>query len=99
MSNIIVDDNLIAKLEKLSSLKIEDNKKEKIKSDISQMLEFVNNLNEVDVSNAEAISSVIEGGTPFREDVAISSKEISDMVLKNSPKSENSYFVVPKILE
>ncbi|GAB1465179.1 hypothetical protein MASR2M54_06790 [Aliarcobacter cryaerophilus] len=41
---ITVDDNLIAKLEKLSSLKIEDNKKEKIKSDISQMLEFCKQL-------------------------------------------------------
>ena len=43
----IVNDNLIAKLEKLSSLRVEDDKKEKIKSDISQMLEFVNNLSEV----------------------------------------------------
>ena len=99
MSNIIVDDNLIAKLEKLSSLKIEDNKKEKIKSDISQMLEFVNNLNEVDVSNVEAIASTVIGGTPFREDIAVSSKEISDAILKNAPKSEDNYFVVPKIIE
>ena len=96
---ITVDDNLIAKLEKLSSLKIEDDKKEKIKSDISQMLEFVNNLNEVDVSNVEAIASTVEGGTPFREDIAVSSKEISDAILKNAPKSEDNYFVVPKIIE
>lgn len=99
MSNIIVDDNLITRLEKLSSVKIEDDKKEQLKSDISQMLEFVNNLNEVDVSNVEAISSVIEGGTPFREDIAVSSKEISDAILKNAPKSEDNYFVVPKIIE
>ena len=39
--------------------------KKKIKSDISQMLEFVNNLNEVDVSNVEAIASTVKGGTPF----------------------------------
>ena len=96
---ITVDDNLIAKLEKLSSLKIEDDKKEQIKKDISQMLEFVNNLNEVDTSNIEAMASTVEGGTPFREDIAVSSKEISGMILQNAPKSEDNYFVVPKIIE
>lgn len=94
-----VDDKLLARLEKLSSLKIEDENKEKIKNDISQMLEFVNNLNEVDVSNVQATFSTISGGTPFREDIAVSSKEISDAILKNAPKSEDNYFVVPKIIE
>ena len=94
-----VDDKLLAKLEKLSSLRIEDNDKEKIRSDLSQMLEFVNNLNEVDVSNVEATFSTISGGTPFREDIAIQNKEISDSILKNAPKSEDNYFVVPKIIE
>ena len=94
-----IDDILLAKLEKLSSLRIEDDNKEKMKSDIAQMLEFVNNLNEVDVSNVEATFSTISGGTPFREDVAIQNKEISDSILKNAPKSEDNYFVVPKIIE
>lgn len=94
-----IDDTLLAKLEKLSSLRIEDDNKEKMKSDIAQMLEFVNNLNEVDVSNVEATFSTISGGTPFREDIAIQNKEISDSILKNAPKSEDNYFVVPKIIE
>jgi aspartyl-tRNA(Asn)/glutamyl-tRNA(Gln) amidotransferase subunit C len=94
-----IDDILLAKLEKLSSLRIEDDNKEKIKNDIAQMLEFVNNLNEVDVSNVEATFSTISGGTPFREDIAIQNKEISDSILKNAPKSEDNYFVVPKIIE
>lgn len=94
-----IDDILLAKLEKLSSLRIEDDNKEKMKSDIAQMLEFVNNLNEVDVSNVEATFSTISGGTPFREDIAIQNKEISDSILKNAPKSEDNYFVVPKIIE
>ena len=82
---IVVNDEIITRLEKLSRIKIEEDKKEQLNSDISQMLEFVNNLIEVDVSNVEAISSVIEGGTPFREDIAVSSKEISDAILKNAP--------------
>ena len=30
------------------------------------MFEFVNNLNEVDVSNVETIANTVKGGTPFR---------------------------------
>ncbi|WP_066171093.1 Asp-tRNA(Asn)/Glu-tRNA(Gln) amidotransferase subunit GatC [Arcobacter porcinus] len=96
---MVVDDKLIAKLEKLSSLKIEDENKDKIKKDISQMLEFINNLNEVDVSGVEAYVNPISGGTLLRDDIAISSKEISDSILKNAPKSEDNHFVVPKIIE
>ncbi|HJE02466.1 Asp-tRNA(Asn)/Glu-tRNA(Gln) amidotransferase subunit GatC [Aliarcobacter thereius] len=96
---MVVDDNLIAKLEKLSSLKIEDENKDKIKKDISQMLEFINNLNEVDVSKVEAYVNPISGGTLLRDDISISSKEISDSILRNAPKSEDNHFVVPKIIE
>ena len=39
------------------------------------MLEFVNNLNEVDVSNVEAIASTVKGGTPFREDIVFQKRD------------------------
>lgn len=94
-----VDDALIAKLEKLSSLKLNENSKEKMREDIAQMLNFVENLNEIDVSNIEATFSTISGGTPLREDEAKQNLELSQQILKNAPKSENGYFVVPKIIE
>lgn len=94
-----VDDALIAKLEKLSSLKLNENSKEKMREDIAQMLNFVENLNEIDVSNIEATFSTISGGTPLREDETKQNLELSQQILKNAPKSENGYFVVPKIIE
>lgn len=94
-----VDNELLAKLEKLTSIKVDEDKKEQMKEDISQIIEFVQNLNDIDVSGVEETISPISGGTPFREDIAVSSKEISDIVIKNAPKSENNHFVVPKILE
>jgi len=96
---MLVDDALLKKLEKLSSLKLEESEKEKMKSDISQMIEFVQNLNDIDVSNIEATFSTVTGGTPLREDEPIQNLELSKSILKNAPKSEDSYFVVPKILE
>jgi len=94
-----VDDRLIEKLEKLSSLKLDSSKKEKMKNDLTQMLEFVENLNDIDVSNVEATFSTVNGGTPLREDIPSQDLELSKHILKHSPKSEDGYFIVPKIIE
>ena len=94
-----VDDNLIAKLSKLSSLEIDESKKENLKSELADIINFVENLDEIDVSGIEATFSTIEGGSPLREDVAIQDLELSNHILKHAPKSEEGYFVVPKIIE
>lgn len=94
-----VDDKLIDKLAKLSSLEIEDSRKESLKSELGDIINFVENLNEIDVSGIEATFSTIEGGTPFREDEAVQDLELSKHILQNAPKSEDGYFIVPKIIE
>jgi aspartyl-tRNA(Asn)/glutamyl-tRNA(Gln) amidotransferase subunit C len=94
-----VDDNLIAKLSKLSSLEIDDSKKENLKAELADIINFVENLNEIDVSNIEATFSTLEGGTQLREDIAKQDLELSSHILNHAPKSEDGYFVVPKIIE
>ena len=94
-----VDDNLIAKLAKLSSLEIDDSRKEKLKSELGDIINFVENLNDIDVSHREATFTTVEGGTPLREDVSIQNLELSNHILKHAPKSEDGYFIVPKIIE
>lgn len=94
-----VDDNLIAKLSKLSSLEIDESKKENLKAELADIINFVENLNEIDVSGIDATFSTIEGGTPLREDESKQDLELSNHILKYAPKSEDGYFVVPKIIE
>ena len=94
-----VDDKLIDKLAKLSSLEISDEKKESLKSELGDIINFVENLNEIDVSDIEATFSTIEGGTPLREDEPSQNLERAKAILENAPKSEDGYFVVPKIIE
>ncbi|WP_320035174.1 Asp-tRNA(Asn)/Glu-tRNA(Gln) amidotransferase subunit GatC [Campylobacterota bacterium DY0563] len=94
-----VDDKLIEKLAKLSSLEIEESKKENLKSELADIINFVENLNEIDVSNIEATFNTVEGGTPLREDEAKQDLELSNHILKHAPKSEDGYFIVPKIIE
>jgi aspartyl-tRNA(Asn)/glutamyl-tRNA(Gln) amidotransferase subunit C len=94
-----IDDALIDRLAKLSSLQIADDKKENLKSELADIVSFVENLNEVDVSHVEATFTTIAGGTRLREDESNHKKELSDDIMKHAPKVEDNYFIVPAIIE
>jgi aspartyl/glutamyl-tRNA(asn/gln) amidotransferase, C subunit len=93
-----IDDTLLNKLEKLSSLKINDDKRELVKSQLDGILNFVNILDDLDLSNEKAVVSAANGGTPLREDIPQKS-DVIDVILKNAPLVNEHFFVVPKIIE
>lgn len=93
-----IDDTLLNKLEKLSSLKIGDEKRDEIKKQLSEIVNFVEVLNELDLSKDKAVVNMASGGTLLREDVANTSHVI-DEILKNAPLRDGNFFVVPKIIE
>lgn len=94
-----IDDKTIEKLAKLSSLEIDDTKKESLKQELGDIINFVENLNEIDVSHIEATFTTVDGGTPLREDVAKQDLELSSHIVQHAPKSEDGFFIVPKIIE
>ncbi len=94
-----IDDALLQKLEKLSSLQIQEHKREDTIAEIGQIVDFVENLNELDLENEEASFSTISGGTPFREDIPSTNPKVIKTILENAPKREGGFFVVPKIIE
>jgi aspartyl-tRNA(Asn)/glutamyl-tRNA(Gln) amidotransferase subunit C len=96
---MVIDNTTVEKLAKLSSLHIEDDKKEAIAKELADIVEFVENLNEIDVSHVEAAFTTIAGGQPFREDIAVTDKEQTEAIMANVPKAEDHCFVVPTIIE
>ncbi|MDD3343170.1 MAG: Asp-tRNA(Asn)/Glu-tRNA(Gln) amidotransferase subunit GatC [Sulfurospirillaceae bacterium] len=94
-----IDNTLLQKLEKLSSLQISDEKREGVISQLSEIVAFVENLNELELDQEEATFTTVKGGTPLREDIPNSKPEIIETILRYAPKSENGFFVVPKIIE
>ena len=81
---MVVDDKLIAKLEKLSMLKLNKDEKDIIKKDLEEIISFVDNLKEVDVSKMEASFSTVDYGTPVREDFPDCNKDIVEGIYKNA---------------
>ncbi|MEK6659856.1 MAG: Asp-tRNA(Asn)/Glu-tRNA(Gln) amidotransferase subunit GatC [Campylobacterota bacterium] len=94
-----VDDALLAKLEKLSFLKISDDKREEIVNQLSQIVNFVDNLSELNTDNVDDKFAMSNEATFLREDIAFCNSEINDSILKNAPMASEHFFIVPKIIE
>jgi len=94
-----VDEALLVKLEKLSFLKISDNKREEIIEQLSEIVSFVDNLSELNTDGVDDKFAMTDMATPLREDTPVSSENVNDEILKNAPNSADHFFIVPKIIE
>ncbi|HDZ5095475.1 TPA: Asp-tRNA(Asn)/Glu-tRNA(Gln) amidotransferase subunit GatC [Campylobacter jejuni] len=92
-----IDEKLLSKLEKLSALQITENRNEAI-AQLSEIVNFVEKLNELDLDSEEITVNTIKGGAPLRVD-EIKNSDVIDQVLDCAPKKQEHFFVVPKIIE
>lgn len=93
-----VDDQLVDKLAELSKLEFDSDAKREIKKDLTQMLKFIDKLNEIDTTGIEPLVFITEKGNEAREDIAhnVATREEA---LKNAPKTDGIHFMVPKVIE
>lgn len=94
-----IDDTVLAKLEKLSHLRIDESKKEEVKAQLSGILNYIENLNELDTEDLSASFSTLDGGTPLREDTPREQNDIAENILKHAPQSADDFFIVPAIIK
>jgi aspartyl-tRNA(Asn)/glutamyl-tRNA(Gln) amidotransferase subunit C len=94
-----IDDIVLAKLEKLSHLRIDESKKKAVKEQLSGILSYIDNLNELNTGSLSASFSTLDGGTPLRVDSPREENEIAKNILKNAPQSRDDFFIVPAIIE
>ncbi len=94
-----IDEALLKKLEKLSYVNISDEKRAEVIAQLSEILSFVDNLSELDTSGVDDTFSMRGESTRLRDDEPKIDRDINENIIKNAPKSENHFFVVPKIIE
>ena len=94
-----VDDTLLKKLEKLSFLKIEDDKREEIIHQMSEIVSFVDNLSLLNTDGVDETFAMNDSSTFLREDKPSCDTSVNDEILKNAPNSADHFFIVPKIIE
>jgi aspartyl-tRNA(Asn)/glutamyl-tRNA(Gln) amidotransferase subunit C len=83
---------------KLARLALSNEEKERFAAQLSQILTYVEKLNELDTSGVEPTSHVIPLSNVFREDRSRPSLP-REKLLQNAPESEGGFFRVPKIIE
>lgn len=71
---------------------------ETLAGELNGILNWIEQLNEVDVQGVEPMTSAVETTLPLRDDV-VTDGGYPARVLSNAPKSEAGFFVVPKVVE
>lgn len=93
-----VNDELINKLANLARLEFNKEEKEEIKSDLQQMIGFIDKLNELDTTGVEPLRHMSENVNIFREDVS-EGMIGRDETFKNAPLHDDQFFKVPKVIK
>lgn len=82
----------------LARLKLSDEEIDKLTYELGEMKEFVEKLNEVDVSMVDATSYIVDKKNVLREDQLTQSFD-RELILKNAPAKEAGCISVPKVVE
>lgn len=93
-----VDQATVRRIARLARIKITDDEAKGLEQELSGILEWVKQLDEVDTSTVEPMTRVVPIELKKRRDV-VTDGEIADDVTRNAPMAENHFFVVPKVVE
>lgn len=88
----------VRKVARLSRIAVPEDKLETLAGELSGIMGWIEQLNEVDIEGVAPMTSVVAATLPMREDV-VTDGNIPDQVLANAPKMEAGFFVVPKAVE
>jgi aspartyl-tRNA(Asn)/glutamyl-tRNA(Gln) amidotransferase subunit C len=93
-----VDEATVRRIARLARIKITEAEAKGLVKELSGILNWVEQLDEVDTSAVEPMTRVVPIELKKREDV-VSDGDKTDQILKNAPMTEDGFFVVPKIVE
>jgi len=88
----------VKKVARLSRIAVPDERLESLAGELSGILDWIEQLNEVDVEGVAPMTSVVETKLPQRDDVVTDGNKV-DEILANAPRAEDGFFVVPKAVE
>ena len=93
-----VDKETVQKIAYLARIRVDEAQLEPLAGEISGILEWIEQLSELDTDGVEPMASVAEMTLPMRKD-AVTDGNCQEAVLKNAPDSEDGFFAVPKVVE
>ena len=93
-----LDKATVAHIAALARIRLSEAELEPLVGELSQILTWVEQLNEVDTSGVVPMASVAASGLPMRED-QVTDGDCREAILGNAPRSARGFFAVPKVVE
>jgi aspartyl-tRNA(Asn)/glutamyl-tRNA(Gln) amidotransferase subunit C len=95
---VSLDEATVARIARLARIAVPADELEPLASELSRILEWIEQLNEVDTEGVPPMTSVAAMKLAWREDQVTDGGRPED-ILANAPERQDGYFVVPKVVE
>lgn len=93
-----VDQVTVKRVARLARLKVNDEDLPTLAGELNAILGWIEQLNAVDVSNVEPLTSVVNMKMKMRSD-EVTDGHYPQKITGNAPAQEDSFFMVPKVVE
>ena len=93
-----VDQATVKRIARLARIRIDDGEAAALQGELTGILNWVEQLDEVDTSNVAPMTQVVPMEMKKRADVVTDGNK-ADVIVANAPMSEDNFFVVPKVVE
>lgn len=93
-----LDKATVARIATLARIRLAENELEPMAAELSGILDWIEQLKEVDTTDVAPMASVADMRLPMRDDVVTDGSR-RDAVLGNAWKTEKGFFTVPKVVE
>ncbi|HEX7944050.1 MAG TPA: Asp-tRNA(Asn)/Glu-tRNA(Gln) amidotransferase subunit GatC [Phenylobacterium sp.] len=93
-----IDAATVRKVARLARIAEPEDKLEPLARELSGIMSWIEQLNEVDTDGVEPMTTSVAMTLPMREDVVTDGGDPAK-VLGNAPKTAKGFFIVPKVVE
>lgn len=93
-----IDLQTVKKIASLSRISVTEDEAQAMVPELNNILGFVEQLGEVDVTGVEPMTAVIPNTLRLRDDV-VTDGNVREKMLANAPQAEQGFFAVPKVIE
>jgi aspartyl-tRNA(Asn)/glutamyl-tRNA(Gln) amidotransferase subunit C len=95
---VSLDEATVARIARLARIAVPEDELEPLAGELSHILEWIEQLNEVDTEGVAPMTSVAAMRLAWRED-RVTDGGRTEAILANAPERQDGYFVVPKVIE
>ena len=93
-----LDKDAVAHVARLARVRLDEAELAPLAAEMSQIVDWFEQLSEVDTDNVVPMTGVASMRLPMRDD-EVTDGECREAILGNAPRSEKGFFTVPKVVE